>query len=60
VFGLQASPLTSPTPLLIWASTNAYQSPLNGVTIVWNAHKHEMLENRKVREIILNAITWAH
>jgi ketopantoate reductase len=36
------------------------KSPLNGVTIVWNAHKHEMLENRKVREIILNAITWAH
>lgn len=20
---------------------------LNGVTIIWNAHKHEMLENRK-------------
>jgi hypothetical protein len=66
VFGLQASPLTSPTPLLIWASTNAYQSPINGVTIIWNAqtstHKHEMLENRKrERERdYLNAITWTH
>jgi hypothetical protein len=52
VFGLQASPLTSPHPLLIWASsTNAYQYPLNGVTIIWNVqmstHKHETLENRK-------------